>query len=199
MSPVKSTLKITGVLIIAILCFVLGVVASQMWTRATTATVHVDTTTVTAQLEQASELATAKLEYRGLVTYEEGDIDFINKTGFTMLYDASVRAGTDLSQAQVSVADKTITIVLAPSTVQQISIDPDSLTFYDEKLALFNWQDVTDAANALSLAQEDAQAKVAESTLLTQADEQAVTAVEALFAPLTGDGGYTLTVSVQES
>ena len=160
--------------------------------------VSLDAVTVTEQLENCQELASAKLEYRGLVTYEEGEIDWLTKTGFTMIYDATVRAGVDLSEAEVSVEDGQITIDLPAATIQTVEVDADSLEFYDEKYALFNWQDREDTAAALELAEEDAEAKAEEDGLVELAEEQAVETIETLFSPFTADGSYTLTVTVAE-
>lgn len=186
-------------IILAVALVACGVLASQLWQRMSEPTVHLDTTTVTTQLEKCQDLVSAKLEYRGLVTYEEGDIDWINKKGFTMVYDATVSAGVDLSEAEVSVDGRNISIVLPRAKRQSLSIDPDSLTFYDEKFALFNWQDRTDTAEALKLAEKDVKAKVAKSKLIKTANKQAKQTVETLFAPLTGEDGYTLSVTVKDA
>lgn len=182
--------------IVAVLAAALGVVGSQLFNRMTTPTVHLDTTTVAEQLERSQELATARLSYRGLVRYEEGEIDLINKKAFTMVYDASVTAGVDLSKAKVSVSGRDVSVELPAAEVQGIEIDPDSLQFYDEKFALFNWQNRTDTAKALQVAQDDAEAKVDESKLVKTAADQAKETVETMLAPFTGEGGYTVRVTV---
>lgn len=196
----KKTIGFWGTIIAAIALIAVGALGSQLVSRAFTPTVKMDTTTVAEQLERCQELATAKLEYRGLVKYEEGDIDFINKKGFTMIYDAEVRAGVDLSEATYTVHNGNVTEVHLPAaTVQQISVDADSLEFYDEKFALFNWQDRTDTAEALKLAEEDAAAKVAESGLIEEANAQAKEVVETLLAPFAEMTGATITVTVESA
>lgn len=182
--------------IVAVLGIALGIFGTFSVQRLLAPSVRLDTTTVTEQLERVQELATAKLSYRGLVKYEEGDIDFINKKGFTMIYDAEVRAGVDLSKARVEVSGRDVRVALPAATVQSISIDPDSIRFYDEKFALFNWQNRTDAAEALKLAQENANEKVDASKLIAEANDQAVEAVRALLSPFTGEGGYTVAVEI---
>ncbi len=183
-------------ILLAVALVAVGVLASQLWQRMSEPSVHLDTTTVTTQLEKCQDLVSAKLEYRGLVTYEEGDIDWINKKGFTMVYDATVTAGVDLSDAKVEVDGRKISVELPSAKRQTVSIDPDSLTFYDEKFALFNWQDRTDTAEALKLAEKDVKAKVSKSKLIKTANKQAKETVETLFAPLCGEGAYTLSVTV---
>lgn len=185
-------------LIAAIALIAVGFLASQLWARVSTPTVRMDTTVVTQQLERCQDLVTAKLEYRGLVTYEEGDIDFINKKGFTMIYDADVAASVDLSKAEVAVDGRDVSIKLPHAKLESVSIDPDSLKFYDEKFALFNWQNKTDTAEALKLADKDAESKVDKTSLLKTADKQAKKAIGSMFAPFTGKDGYRVTVTFAE-
>ena len=182
----------------AVALVVLGFVGSQVWTKAMEPSVSLSATSIQEQLTETSELATAKLEYRGLVRYENGDIDFLTKKGFTMVYDAEVKAGVDLSQASVDVNGRSITVQLPMAEVQSISIDPDSIEFYDESFALFNWENKQDTTEALVLAKDDAEGKVDQISMIEQANGQAKTVVESLLAPFTqGDNAYTLTVVQQ--
>lgn len=191
----SSSIKLPNFVYSAIGLIAIGFIACLVWTKLTTPQVTIDTTTVTAQLMKCEELVTAKLKYTGLVSYEEGSISFIDKKAFTMQYDSTVSAGVDLSAAKVDVTDNVISIELPKSTLKSIEIDPDSIQIYDEKFALFNWQNRSDTTEALKIAEQDAQAKVDDSDLLTQADEQARTTVETLFSILTGENGYTLNVT----
>ncbi len=182
-----------GVLAVALVA--LGVFGTLAVQRAFEPSVSVSSTSIQEQLSNCSELATAELEYRGLVRYEDGDIDFINKKGFTMIYDAEVRAGVDLSQARVEVNGDVVTVSLPQAQMFGIEIDPDSIEFYDSTFALFNWENKDDTAKALVVAQQDAEGKADQTNLLGQAREQAHTLVENLLAPLAeGDGAYTVNV-----
>jgi hypothetical protein len=148
---------------------------------------------IQAQISGISELATAKLDYRGLVRYEDGDIQFINKKAFTMLYSAELKAGVDLSQATVEVSGRTITVTLPEATVLSESIDPNSLSFYDQSYSLFNWENKQDTQNALELAQDDVEEKADTTTLISTADQQAKDAITSLLEPLTTqDDPYTI-------
>lgn len=182
----------------AVALVVLGFVGSQVWNKAMEPSVSLSATSIQEQLTETSELATAKLEYRGLVRYENGDIDFLTKKGFTMVYDAEVKAGVDLSRASVDVNGRSITVELPMAEVQGISIDPDSIEFYDESFALFNWENKQDTSEALVLAKDDAEGKVDQIGMIEQANGQAKTVVETLLAPFTqGENAYTLTVVQQ--
>lgn len=182
----------------AVVLVALGFFGAQMWNKVMEPSVSLSATSIQEQLTESSDLATAKLEYRGLVRYENGDIDFLTKKGFTMVYDAEVRAGVDLSQATVEVNGKNVTVRLPMAEVQTISIDPDSIEFYDESFALFNWENKQDTTEALVLAKDDAEGKVDQASMIEQANSQAKTAVESLLKPFTqGENGYTVTVAQQ--
>lgn len=199
MSAAKRALGPWPFIIVAVIACALGILGTVLVQRSLAPSVRLDTATVSEQLEKCEDLATAKLDYRGLAKYEQGDIDFINKKAFTMIYDASVRAGVDLSKARVSVSGRDVSIELPAATVQAIEVDPDSLQFYDEKYALFNWQDRSDTVEALKLAQKDAEAKVDEAGLISQAESHAKDVVETLLAPFTGENGYRVTVTVAQA
>lgn len=151
--------------------------------------VKVSTSAIQERLSKCSSLTTAKLDYRGIIKYEDGDIQYINKKSFSMIYNAHVTAGVDLSQASVEVKDRKIIITIPKATLQEIIVDADSLEFYDEKLALFNWTDKEDTAKAMEYAKKDADERAAQTDILTQASEQAKTVIETLIMPIAEDNG----------
>lgn len=146
--------------------------------------VTVSATSIAEKLSACSDLATARLDYRGIVHYSEGEIPLINQKSFSMIYDAHVKAGIDLSEADVKVEGSTITVKVPKAEVQEIVIDSDSLEFYDEKLALFNWTEREDTKEALKYAQKDAESKVDQTELLKEASAQAKTLIENLIIPV---------------
>ena len=162
--------------------------------------VSVSATSIEERLSKCSSLTTARIDYRGIIKYSEGEIQFINKKSFSMIYDAQIKAGIDLSKAAVKVSGKTIQITIPQPEIQDISIDSDSLEFYDEKFALFNWTDKEDTAKAMAYAKEDAQAKAGQTDILNQALEQARTVIETLLLPVTEDTNspYQLSVDYEE-
>lgn len=182
-------------LVAAIALVAVGVVGTLAVQRTLEPSVSLSSTSIQEQLSDCSELSTAKLDYRGLVRYEQGDIDFINKKAFTMVYDAEVRAGVDLSQAGVTVSGNVVTVSLPDPQMQGIEIDPNSIEFYDSSFALFNWENKQDTAEALKVAQSDAESKVNQTGMLDQARTQAHTLVENLLKPFTqGENAYTVQV-----
>lgn len=193
-----KSIRFWGVIIGAAALVAVGFLGAKLLDRAAEPSVTMSADTVAEQLVECSELATMKLEYRGLVTYEEGELPLLTKKAFTMIYDADVRAGVDLSQATVEVAGPSVKVSLPAATVQSIAIDPDSLQFYDQRYALLNWQDRDDTAKALQMAQDDAEAKVDHTAMIGDAQKQAETIVETMLLPFTEDGDYTVEVSFRE-
>ena len=149
---------------------------------------EVNAPSIRAEISRCSELATARLDYRGLIKYSDGDIPLINQKSFSMIYDATIRAGIDLSQAEVEVSGNTITVTLPAPQILDITVDPDSLEFYDEQFALFNWTDKEDTTEAMSYAREDAEEKAGQEGLLEEASEQAKNVIETLV--ISGAGDY---------
>lgn len=189
--------KIIGVVCVLILV-IFGIVLGRYWEGRKYQKADISVSAITARLTQASDLATARLEYRGLIRYEAGEIRFITQKGFTMIYDAHIKAGIDLSKAQVDVSGETITVTLPEAVIQDINIDPDSLEFYDEKIALFNPQNKEDTVTALQAAKEDAEKNAADSDLLATANEQARRLIQELLVPVTQDSDKEYTIEFRE-
>lgn len=145
---------------------------------------------ITEQLSQCSELATARLDYRGLIQYSDGDIPLINQKSFSMVYNAKIKAGIDLAQAKVTISGKVIKVQLPKPQILDVTVDSDSLEFYDEQFALFNWTNKEDTAKALSYARDDAQEKAGQIGLLEEARKQAETVINTLIVPLTDSDEY---------
>ena len=188
----KLRIAIAAIAVIALIA--VGFLAARLLDKEPKVTV--DATSIEERLSRCSSLTTARLDYRGMIKYSEGEIQFINKKGFSMIYDAQIKAGIDLSKADVSVSGDKISITVPEPEIQDITIDSDSLEFYDEQLALFNWTDKEDTTKAIAYAKEDAQAKAEQTDILSQASAQAETVIETLFAPLTEENSYQLEISL---
>lgn len=181
------------VIIAAIALVIVGYLLASLQSKET---ITVNAVSIEERLSKCSDLTTARLNYRGLIRYSEGDIKYLTQKSFSMIYDATITAGIDLSQAEVTLDDTSIKVVLPQPTIQSIVIDPDSLEFYDEKAALFNWTEKQDTQKAMSYAKEDASAKAEQVDLLTQASEQAESVVTNLLLPFTEDSKTPYTVTV---
>ncbi len=139
------------------------------------------------KLESMSELTTAKMTYNGIVEYTDGNIPFVNKKAFLMIYRAEVEAGLDLAQAKTEVTDKSVEITLPAITVQQIDIDNESIKFYDEKSSLFNWINKEDAIAAIEAAKSDVEEKGDMDGLIQRSQEQTEILLYGLFEGSIGE------------
>lgn len=179
--------------VLAAACALLGARIAQ-----TSAQPSIDETVVTKQLKACSDLATSKMMYRGLVTYTSGNIELWDKKSFQMIYDAEIKAGVDMSEADVSMDGKRIEISLPAATIQDVSIDPDSVKIYDQKYSLLNWSDRSDTSAAMSEAKADAREAAEKSDMAGQADTQARAIVKQMFAVIDGQDGYEVDVKTRE-
>ncbi len=128
---------------------------------------------VSKKLENISQLATAEMTYNGLLTVTEGNIPFITKKGFSMVYTAYVKGGIDPSLIKTEINNEEIRVYLPPSEIQESFVDPESIEFYDEKHALFNWSDKKDVTEAIITATQDVKENADIESLLNRADKQA--------------------------
>ena len=137
-------------------------------------------TFIDSKLEAAGELTSAKMIYNGLIHYSDGTIPLLTQKAFNMTYRAEVHAGVDLSQAKTEVTDTEVIV--------DISIDDDSIQYYDEKAALLNWERKEDALDAIASAKEDVEQQTQEmEDLETMAREQAKTLITGMLSETIGD------------
>lgn len=142
---------------------------------------------VNGKLEAVSDLTTSELAYTGLIRYSEGKIPFLTQNSFCMLYTASIRAGIDLSKASIRITENKVMITLPGCEIQSVDIDADSIEFYDEHWALFNWTEKTDVIDTVTAAKEDVMQKVDTSSLLKNARHQTEVIIEELLKDAVGN------------
>lgn len=142
---------------------------------------------VNRKLDGLGELSTAQMTYTGIYKVVEGSIPFITQKGFSMVYTARVKSGIDISELQVDVSDKKITIKIPDPEIQTIKIEPSSIQFYDEKHALFNKDEKNDVTEALQIAESDVKGKTDLADLLELTEERAELLVRNLLSDIIGD------------
>lgn len=173
-----------GNLITALVSFAAGVLLAW-YLQARKKKTSVNSTIIESRIAECSDLTTCNLVYVDLVKYTEGSIPLITKKAFSMIYQANIRAGIDLSQAKVEVTPRTVTIHLPQTEVQSIEVDTNTLRFYDERLALFNWSHKEDIGSAITAAKKDAEEHANLDTLKNQARGQAEKVLTKLIEPMT--------------
>ena len=159
---------------------------------------EITTTIVSRQLQTMQDLTTAKENDYGFEEFSEGNIAHVNRKKFTMFYSYEIRAGVDLAKADIAVDDtnRIISITLPKATLQSVSVDPDSLRFFDSESSLFNGNKVTDTAEALKHAKKSAADKASKSKLLQEADKQAKQIVEKTYSQIAKTEGYKVKVQL---
>ena len=147
----------------------------------------VTTAYISGKIDNISELTTTQLEYNGLIVLSDGKIPFLTQKGFSMRYTASIRAGIDISEVKIDITEKKVTVAIPDAQIQSVNVNSDSVVFYDEKHALFNWTDKEDIVNALSVAKEDAENRIDEDELQEKAKEQTETILKSVLTDSIGD------------
>lgn len=182
-------------IILTVICAVVGIFVGK-WIEQQKKPVF-NSSMIRQKISMCSELTTSSLDYHGAVYFEDGGIPWITQKTFTMEYDAHVEAGIDLSKTTVEVQDEVIYVTLPEVEVQNIVIDPDSLTFHDESIALLNWKNHEDVAQALQYANEDAYTHVEETRLKEQARSQAEDVIRTLLTPIIEDENNSYEIVIQ--
>ena len=142
---------------------------------------------ITGKLDVASELTTAELTYTGVLKYEDGSIPFLPKKGYSMVYTATVKAGIDFSQIQVDVKKDSVVVTLPEAEIQSVYVNPNTIDFYDESFALFNWGDKTDITKSIAAAENDIKTNADTGALIDKSNMQTERLVRALLEDAIGD------------
>lgn len=157
-----------------------------------------DVTYLNSLLEKSSELTTSKLTITGVSKFKDTGVSFINRSDFTMVYKATIRAGIDIKEVKIASNDETkiVNIIIPKSTIQEVKVDPKSIDYYDEKVALFNTNEKEDANKAQALAEESAAKEATKTGILELADSQAATLIKGILADGVPDT-YEIKVTVK--
>ena len=105
-----------------------------------------------------------------------------------MAYDGTIIAGVDLTQAKVAITDQKVTISLPAPQILSHEVDPNSLEVFDETTSIFNPITIEDYTGFQADQQGVMEEKAIQSGLLTQAKDQAETAIGGLITPLLQEG-----------
>ncbi len=185
MSRATKNFVIVGIVIVVIL--IVGIFAINALKDYFNPEPEITGEFISDELKSVSDLTTAELSYNGLIRYTEGKIPFITQKAFVMTYFAEVRAGIDMSKVDVAVTKNMVKIWLPNIEVQSVKISPDSISFYDNQSALFNWSKKEDVVKGLKEAEKDVLAKGGMDKLKERAKERTKKLVTKLFENSVGD------------
>ena len=93
----------------------------------------------------------------------------------------------DMSGVEIEVTDDKVTVTLPEVQVDDPQVDLDSIDFYDESFAIFNWDDKVDGIDAVKVARDDCREKADIDGLKGKAYENAKKIVTELLEDLIGD------------
>lgn len=181
------TLLVIGGILIAIIIGLLITIKVIVSKKDNVEEPQLTSTTINQQLSACSKLTTAELTYNGLIHFSEGDIPIINQNSFSMIYTATAKAGIDISNAETTVTDTDIIIILPQCEILEINVDSDSLEFYDEKTSIFNRSEKTDVVTALKYAEEDVKQKADLDSLMEKARSQTELIINGIIEPIAQD------------
>lgn len=148
-------------------------------------------------LEKSSELTAAKVTITGLSEYKDTGVKVWNRSDFTMVYKATVRAGIDISKVTIDVDNdnQVVTVTIPKAEILEATVDPSTIQYYDEKFSLFNTNSKTDANKAQALANEDAKKEALNVGILESADAQSEIIIRGLLADAVTGQGFALKIN----
>ncbi len=197
MKKLICDLKTTVILILIILVVVsisAVIILSSFLFKKQEQPPKLSSTAVMQKISQISELAVNKLEYRDIVRYESGDIPLLTQKGFTMLYDAQVKVGIDFNEIDVKKNNDAIIITLPDAKILDITIDENSLEFYDERHAVFNWQDIHDTVELIKYAKQNAETRAMQSDILISSKKEAGELIKLMLEPMAEESGEKIVI-----
>lgn len=153
------------------------------------------------QLRSVQELVSVEYHYTNMGKFEN-QLDFygwkvpFTTKSFLVSYDGVIKAGVDLSGAEVDVdvVRKAVTITLPESKILSHEIPEDSLQVFDETRNIFNPITIEDYTGFTRDQKAEVEQKAIDEGLLTDAAEKARGAVETFVSLLPGSGDYTWTI-----
>ena len=181
-----------------LLCAVVGTVCWFAGRGGVEETTELDAVVLENQLTGISELASVTYSYTNMAQFKNSSEFYGMKVPFTtksfiLTYDGVIKAGVDLSAAEVRVSGTAVTVKLPEAAILSHEIDEDSVEVFDEKTSIFTPFPVEDMAAFQADQKQAMEAKALDKGLLTEAAEKAKISVEALLSAALPEG-YTLTV-----
>ncbi|WP_228524932.1 DUF4230 domain-containing protein [Actinomyces haliotis] len=142
----------------------------------------VSAATIQSSFTDVAELATQDYSFTDVGKYSEDNKEVLGvevpMTGssFLVTYSGTVKAGIkDASAVTVDVDDASRTVTVTAPAVQVLStsIDPDTVTTYDQSLNPLNQTEVSDVTGFLSDQEKSEEDKAVKGGLLTKAQDRA--------------------------
>ena len=152
------------------------------------------------RLNAIQELATQEYHYTNMGRFQN-QLDFygwkvpFTTKSFIVAYNGGIKAGVDLSELQVEVSGKTISVTLPEGKILSHDIDEYSLEVFDETKNIFNPIQIEDYTGFTADQKASMEERAIDEGLLTAASERARTVVEEFLSAFPGAEEYTIRVS----
>lgn len=152
------------------------------------------------RLSAIQELATQEYHYTNMGRFQN-QLDFygwkvpFTTKSFIVAYDGVIKAGVDLSELQVEVSGKTISVTLPEGKILSHEIDEDSLEVFDETKNIFNPIQIEDYTGFTADQKASMEQRAIDEGLLTAASQRARTVVEEFLSAFPGAEEYNIQVS----
>ena len=175
----SDTLKnIIIIVVIAAIFFFVG----KIWPSGEEPT-KITSDLLSQQIQSISELATVEYSYTNMGKFENQatfygwNVPFTTKS-FIISYDGKIKAGIDMSQVEVKINNRKISVNVPQAKILSHEIDEKSLEVFDETHNIFNQISITDY-NQFALDQkENMEKKVLEKGLIQEAQDKAETSIQ---------------------
>ena len=151
---------------------------------------NVDIEYITGIIRNMSDLITSELEYTGIVEYKTHEGEFLNfLTGeeFLMVYTAEIKAGIDLSKVSIEKTEDKIIVNMPRAALKYKKVKPDTIRYYDTKIALIKGDGKQLGREAQVEAENDIDKNVNIEKLLNSAEEQAKKVIEGFVKEISGN------------
>lgn len=139
-----------------------------------------------AKLENASELTTQKLVINDQEEMTAGKIPVITKDKFTIKYKAIVRAGINVSEAEIDAKKDKVTVTMPHAKIQSVEIPPEKIQIVDTGFTIIRAGKKETVAAQKEL-KELIKKKSKQTELIGKADENSAKLVKELLANSAGD------------
>ena len=153
-------------------------------------------------LREVSDLVSVEYHYTNMGKFENTldfygwEVPFTTKS-FIVSYDGVIRAGVDLSQAQVEISGNTIIVTLPETEILSNEVEEGSLEVYDETHNIFNPISIEDYAGFTADQKQSIEQKAVENGLLAAGQERAESTVREFLSLLPGMEAYTIEVKTE--
>lgn len=194
----RPVIRFGAVILAAVLCFVGGV-----WFSHRNAVPVISSKLISQSIEEISQLAVVDYRYTNVGKFENR-VDFygwkvpLTMKRFIIAYDGEIKAGIDMSQADVKLRGNKIDVTLPKAKILSHDIDTDSIQVFDETKNIFNPITITDYVTFSKDQKQKLEQQAIEKGLLAEAQTKAENTVRNWLTAVAGGNEYEINITVSQ-